>query len=354
MFRKGDKVFLHDVGGYTIKELEPRNYIVRFDPNQGAFYLQDAPSFELPSKLYGEVASYSERYLNSFRTWGGNLGVLLTGLKGTGKSLLARHICMHAGMPVIMITEAFSGPDFLAFLSHIPEDAIIFLDEFEKVFQKQEEQNTLLSVLDGSFKSKILFLLTANDHTRITQYLNNRPGRIHYRRHYEGLNEELIREVCSDLLDDETKTDQVYAVCMYIGQISLDILTALIREVNLYPEETPMEVMGKMNLNPTSTTYDLQIYRNDVLIGQTTVWDNPLTTGDMEVEWYGPDIDNDPIDTSAKTWNDIELPKRCRKEAIKANSIIVTADHEELEHKWVLVYKRKKKESPSSTLSVIL
>ena len=114
-------------------------------------------------------------------------------MKGTGKSLLAKQICSMAGLPVIMIQHAYGGSGFLSFLSKISQPVIIFLDEFEKVYKENEQQNMLLSILDGTFNSKFLFLLTINEVGRMNHYMMNRPSRIHYHQNYTGMTMEMIR-----------------------------------------------------------------------------------------------------------------------------------------------------------------
>lgn len=77
-------------------------------------------------------------------------------------------ICNKSDLPVIVITEPFTGSKFKEFLSSIKEETIIFLDEFEKVYNTTELQE-YLSILDGVFDGKKLFLFTSNDE-RINEF----------------------------------------------------------------------------------------------------------------------------------------------------------------------------------------
>ena len=71
----------------------------------------------------------------SFKGRKGNLGILLEGLKGTGKSLQAKHLCKNAGLPVILFTADWHGPTLEKFLARIKQSAILFFDEFEKIYK---------------------------------------------------------------------------------------------------------------------------------------------------------------------------------------------------------------------------
>jgi SpoVK/Ycf46/Vps4 family AAA+-type ATPase len=60
------------------------------------------------------------------------MGVLLSGPKGTGKTVEAKSICVKSNMPIILLTEAFNDCNFLEFFESIKTPSIIFIDEFEK------------------------------------------------------------------------------------------------------------------------------------------------------------------------------------------------------------------------------
>lgn len=310
MFKVMNQIFLEDMQGHTIEEIPLGNWLVRYDDVKGIFYLDKANDFSLPSKIYGNSTKLATRYLNSYTSWEGNLGVLLSGMKGTGKSLLAKQMCNMAGLPVIMIQHAYGGSGFISFLSKISQPVIIFLDEFEKVYQDNEQQNMLLSILDGTFNSKFLFLLTINEIGLMNHYMMNRPSRIHYHEEYKGMSDDMIKEISLDLLDDKEKVDGIITVCTYIGEISMDILISLINEINLYKDESPMEVLEYMNLEPSSTRHSVKIIRDGkVMIDNNYTYHNPLVGESIYLDWYGEDIDtiDDVLDDSVDVDGDDDM-----------------------------------------------
>ena len=72
------------------KNLPVGTYVVKVDPK--GYYLETIENFTLPSKLYGDTLRHSERIFNTFRDRSGPTGVMLTGEKGSGKTLLAKAI----------------------------------------------------------------------------------------------------------------------------------------------------------------------------------------------------------------------------------------------------------------------
>ena len=136
-------------------------------------YLAKKDKFILPAKLYGTVVERTERILAAYKALDKNMGVLLSGLAGAGKSLLIKYIANKAvdelGMPVIIFTTD-SVNKMSEFLDKTPQPCVILLDEFEKMtYPSQQEQ--LLTVFDGMYTTKNLFLLTVNDKNQLTQFL---------------------------------------------------------------------------------------------------------------------------------------------------------------------------------------
>ena len=156
-----NEIFLQKVPAKTIDEIPSGNWLVKFNEMRGGFYLEKTIPFEMPETIYGNCIERADKITRAFNTWDGSLGVLLCGFKGTGKSLLAKKICLDMDIPVLVVSEPYGGSEFVSFLSKIPQKAIILFDEFEKVYKSgmSESQEKLLSILDGVFSSKFPFYL---------------------------------------------------------------------------------------------------------------------------------------------------------------------------------------------------
>ena len=129
---------------------------------------------------------------------------MLAGEKGSGKTLLAKCIAQEAaakhGIRTIVINRNLFGDDFNAFLQAIEQPTVILMDEFEKVHSQMHEQQAMLTLLDGVYTSKKLFLLTCNDKYQIDSNFRNRPGRTYYMLDFNGVSPDFIEEHCRDNL----------------------------------------------------------------------------------------------------------------------------------------------------------
>ncbi|TXH11891.1 MAG: AAA family ATPase [Spirochaetes bacterium] len=230
-------------------------------------YFSRISDVEKITKIYGDAAQRAERIVNTFSSRSGSTGVLLCGEKGSGKSLLARVVSEQAreslGMPTIFIKAGPSGEDIESLLNALDHSATIIFDEFEKNFSSND-QNSLLSLLDGTGATKHLFLFTANNRSGINDYMINRPGRIFYNLSFDALSEEFIREYGNDVLKNKDWVEELIIVSQRVYRINFDMLKSIVEESNRY-DESPIDTVKWLNVNTSDQvyTYDITLFDAD-------------------------------------------------------------------------------------------
>lgn len=255
-------------GSSVIKDLPVGTYTAGFHPQAG-YYLTLGTGFTLPKKVYGLSNNRTARILRTFEDRSTiSTGVLLLGEKGSGKTLLAKSISCEAlkkGYPTIVVSTALFGAGFNDFMSLLPP-AVVLFDEFEKVYDK-DEQKELLTLLDGVVNTHKLFILTANDKYSIDSHMSNRPGRIFYYLEYGGIDDAIIKDFCQDKLDDKAHVSEILSIAKYIGLFTFDMLSCLVEETNRQ-KCRPSECLDMLNIKEDSwASYDRTMVTKVILNG---------------------------------------------------------------------------------------
>ena len=268
------------------------NYVIKMDPFEN-FFLEHIEDFDVPSKVYGNVLRQTERVINTFNNRGKSTGVLMTGEKGSGKTMLSKNICIEMakqGVPTIVINQPWHGEKFNTLIQSIQQPAVVLFDEFEKVYDR-EQQEQMLTLLDGVYSTQKLFILTCNDRWRVDSHMRNRPGRIYYYFDFKGLEEEFIREYCRDNLNNKSHIDTLANIAGVFSAFNFDMLKATVEEMNRY-DESPQEALRVLNVRAefdSGTAYDVKIYRGDEEANRISpqLWTGtPLAKDDLEFSFH--------------------------------------------------------------------
>jgi hypothetical protein len=290
---------LHDL-------LPAGNYVVKEMPMDGPLYLEMIDSFEIKGKRYGDLDKNTDRILNTFMDRTASTGVMLAGEKGSGKSLLAKNLAIEGAkrldIPCIVINAPWVGDKFNAFMQTIEQPCMVLFDEFEKVYDS-DDQEKALTLLDGVFPSKKLFVLTCNDKWRVDQHMRNRPGRLFYMLDYKGLDANFIMEYCDDNLKPELQkhTEKLCQIAALFAQFNFDMLKATVEEMNRY-DEAPEDALRMLNVKPefdSGNKFNVKLIKDGEEIKSTDLeraeWNgNPLQSSiNVHVKEYDDEVDED-------------------------------------------------------------
>lgn len=270
LIQNGQNFVLGNFGSLPDK-LPLGTYTLLFNKDMGQYYLHLIDDIKLPEKIYGDVISFAKRVCVKYNSKDRNLGVLLVGTKGAGKTITARAIANLLNTPVIIIPQGYDDTAFISFLTDPAlGNCVILIDEFEKLYNGEDaDSNKLLSLLDGPYNTHHIFVFTANEFYRINSMMKNRPSRIHFLKEFTGLDEDAVRDMGNDLLDNKDWTEELVEISQKMTECTFDVIMSICSDSNLF-KESPKQVVRYMNVLMESSNYEMFEERDGILLYRTT------------------------------------------------------------------------------------
>ena len=232
--------------------------VYKISMSKQGFYLEYVMSeFVFDYKIYGLQEDFINHVIKTYNeAQTGNLGILLNGTKGTGKTGAAKMIANRLHLPVIIVQNMGQEMNLqmMNYLStEINFDCVFFFDEYEKTFDKD---TTILSFMDGVYnsESRKVFLLTTNT-LSIDRNLIGRPSRILYLKKFGNLEIEAASEFLDDTLNNKEYKQEVLEFINLLSISTIDILKSVVKEINIHGIEEFRKSKSYFNVEINSYTY---------------------------------------------------------------------------------------------------
>ena len=256
MEKKKNNSFLN-VDGHIVPKpdgldcsLEPgKVYTLLRDKGADELYLEEDKTFEFPKVYYlgdNDKKLISKSISTFEKTDKMTTGVLLSGLKGSGKTLLAKKIAKESGLPIIVVDKSVCADEIEQFFARITTEVCVIFDEIDKYWNTRY----LLGFLDGVKPTcKKLVIATCNSEKEIDDYLNDRCSRIRYKKTFKGLTREVVSNIIDDIINNKDKANAAAEYfCKSVMTISHDNVIIFAEEIKNNPNDSFDEIMEFLNI----------------------------------------------------------------------------------------------------------
>lgn len=356
----GNRVEVIPDGAIDIQsKLPPATYFLKFEktPAFQGFFLEKGNNFSSVEKVYGDLKSRTNRIVETYldrKKRGVNTGVLLSGIKGSGKTLQSKMVSntllTKYKIPTIIIADAFDTAFLSLWLKDLTDPALILFEEFEKIYSSRgslgrkltyggrpgqmdeavdvhetsarmnlaDMQDGLLTLLDGVMNSNKLFIFTCNTIAHVNDLLINRPGRVWYHFKYAGLDDEVVKSYCEEKMKNPDDIKAVMQIADYLDEgFTFDILQSIVEETHRQ-NVSPLEAMEFLNVEPQpfSSWYEYEVIRED---GKLEIYPS-LFNKSCTIDNY---LSDEPIDISfeviARNSEEVKMVKSLNASAHSAS-----------------------------------
>ncbi len=235
-------------------------YTIDVNPMSGEFSLSYiADQFEFDFEVLGLEEKFINHVLKSYENTSGNFGVLLNGVKGSGKTVSAKILANRLNLPVILVDTAYKGID--SFIASLNFECILFFDEFEKNFNPKSDIN-ILTIMDGVYNccARKVFILTTNE-LKINHCLLSRPSRIRYKKEFTNISLEVINHLMDKFLEDQSIREDLFTYVINLEVCSVDIIKAIITELNIHGKEEFNYIKEIFNVSAANVYYNCILAR---------------------------------------------------------------------------------------------
>ena len=234
----GNTYTIYDNSIQLLTSLPAQTYLVNFDKQSG-FFLSKYADIQVSEKMYGVHNIKLNKVMSAFDAFERNLGVILSGDKGIGKSSFAKLLaveCVRIGIPVVVVNTYIPG--IAEYLASFDQTVMVLFDEFDKTFKTSnnngvDAQAEMLTLFDGLAQGKKMFVVTCNSLNGLNDFLVNRPGRFHYHFRFGYPTAEDVREYLADKVNEKFHSE-INKVVSFSRKIDLnyDCLRAIAFELN--------------------------------------------------------------------------------------------------------------------------
>lgn len=245
-YKEGDKYYPNSTE--LFETIPSAVYMCKYNDRKWCIEsMKFSDNFKLPNIIESEEdVIFKSLVIDDFKKCDKNLGILLTGIKGTGKTIIAERICNELKIPVFVLTELLPKNLLEEFFKSLNQKCIVFIDEYDKEYGSSD---TLLSIMDGALSPEhpVLFLLTSNE-LEINKNMLNRPNRIKYIRNYIQLELDFSINLVREKVNNLSRAEIAVQLIEKFDTLTFDVLLNFIDTINNHEHIAVVDIFKFLNI----------------------------------------------------------------------------------------------------------
>lgn len=185
--------------------------------------------------IYGGIDRRADAILDGFLDGDRQMGVIMEGGIGLGKTLMARYMgerLLEMDIPVIVVGNTFEG--LFEWLPSIDQRCMVLFDELDKMdgVDACGVESSALSYFDGVSAAPHLNVVTANElEGEVARYITNRPGRFRWNIRFDSPSTDAIVEFLRDRDVPVSEAEAIMRINVAVP-LNYDMLDAIASEVS--------------------------------------------------------------------------------------------------------------------------
>lgn len=161
---------------------------------------------------------------------------------------MAKVLAKESGLPIIVVNPDYPESKLIKFFKSFTTPVCVLFDEVEKNFKTEY----MLDFLDGVEKTaQKLVIMTCNDLSQVSQYMQDRCSRIRYLRKYSPDENAAFLPMLADDFGIKNKEEVVEFCKENIKLLSMDNVVSFMSEVKMLEDEdvSLQEIISIMNIS---------------------------------------------------------------------------------------------------------
>lgn len=243
--------------------LAPGVYVPTLTPEGELFLEIVKEKYDLPKHIFGDALDNAKTIFETYAVDRKDLptGVLLSGKKGAGKSLLAEVLgqtAINNNVPVVELRSKLPG-NIIRRICDMCSPMVLYIDEIDRLYKNDYERSDmdgLVATIGASSTKNVLTIVTTNKKASLPDAFIDRPTRFMFAIDYSYIAKNVVEEMVK--MNGLSDKDLKYLLRLR-HSLTYDVLNTYIHLFKKLGSSAEFDLVKHMYNLPTKDSIDVQL-----------------------------------------------------------------------------------------------